>query len=88
MDHPVGVIIRPGDCQHPSISDGEIQSYNQKVFASWGNHDLKCPDCDEWLYPDGDPEDEITVYVGEPRGAGDDPWGRPSSTTNPEYWTE
>ena len=25
---------------------------------------------------------------GEPHGAADDPYGRPSSRTHPEYWTE
>jgi hypothetical protein len=65
--------VRPGRCQHPTITDAMLVERESLVMRTWGAADpLKCPDCDEWLYPHGDPDDEGTVYVGEPFGAGSD----------------
>lgn len=81
---------RPGPCPHPSISDEMLRERERLIVQTWGGADhLKCPACNEWLYPHGDPEeDDAVVYVGEPYGAGDDPWGRPDPGTHPEYWME
>lgn len=80
---------RPGDCKHPTISDEQLVERQALIAATWGSaEDIKCPACDEYLYPHGDPDDDGIVYVGEPYGAGKDPWGRPNPSTNPEYWTE
>lgn len=80
---------RPGSCPHPSISDEMLVERERLIVQTWGNVDsLKCPSCDEYLYPHGDPDDDGLVCVGEPYGAGDDPWGRPNPSTHPEYWME
>lgn len=85
---PVPAFVRPGSCQHPTITDQQLADREDKIAATWGDADhLKCPDCDEYLYPYDD-TDNVTVYVGEPFGAGADPFGRPSPRTHPEYWTE
>lgn len=38
--------------------------------------------------PIGGIETRLDVTEDEPRGAGQDPYGRPSPTTHPEYWRE
>jgi hypothetical protein len=71
MTQTDGKFARPGDCQHVTITDAMLVERELQYRQSWGNADpLKCPDCNEWLYPDGDPEDDGVVYVGEPYGAG------------------
>lgn len=82
-------VVRPGTCAHPSVPDEALIEAPQLAAKFWDSNlgSILCGDCGEWLYPDGF-DDEIVVYVGEPRGAGDDPWGRPDPRTNPEAWTE
>jgi hypothetical protein len=73
---------RPGLCAHPGVSDVAIRD----DLAHPERDSLKCPDCGEYLYPH---EGEVvTVHVGEPVGAGDDYWGRPSHRESPEHWSE
>lgn len=77
---------RPGDCKHPTISDEQLDERELEIAQTWGDAEpLKCPGCDEWLYPCVAHE---IVCAGEPHHAGDDPAGRPSASTHPEYWTE
>ena len=57
--------IRTTDCKHPTITDEEL--VEREIFNA---ESFKCPDCDEYLYPHGDPEDDEILYVGEPYGAG------------------
>lgn len=85
---PVEPMLRPGPCSHPSITDAALRERDEVIVRSWGGADhLVCPDCNEYLYPHDD-GDTVTVYPGEPFGAGADPYGRPSPATHPEYWTE
>lgn len=79
---------RPGTCQHLSISDDSLAAREAVIAATWGDMEpLDCPDCHEYLYPHDDGE-TVTVYAGEPLGAGNDPAGRPDPATHPEYWSE
>lgn len=79
---------RPGTCQHPQITDEALDERQALIAQTWGGaENLQCPDCGEYLYPHGDPDDG-RVYIGEPFGAGEDLAGRPSPITNAEYWTE
>jgi hypothetical protein len=83
---------RGDGCQHPTITDEMLVENEALIAKTWGDQpSLKCPDCDEYLYPHGDPADgpdDSRIYVGEPYGAGADPWGRPDPITHPESWTE
>lgn len=80
--------VRPDGCKHPAISDAELDAREDLTVKTWGNADpLKCGDCGEYLYPHDDGEN-VTVYAGEPYGAGEDWAGRPSPSEHPEYWTE
>ena len=54
-------------CQHPQVSDAELWGY---VSRRWYAEALRCPDCNEYLFPDDQGDDLLRVYVGEPRGAG------------------
>jgi hypothetical protein len=79
---------RPGDCQHHAISDHQLSEREEAIARTWGSIDhLVCPACNEYLYPHDDGY-RTTVYVGEPFGAGADPFGRPNPKDHPEYWTE
>ena len=63
--------IRLTDCKHPTITDEMLVEREALYRRTWGNAEsFKCPDCDEYLYPHGDPEDDEILYVGEPYGAG------------------
>ena len=75
---------RPGTCGHFTITDEQLDERENLIARTWGGWDsLVCPDCHESLSVYAE-----VVYAGEPHGAGDDPAGRPSARTNPEYWTE
>jgi hypothetical protein len=77
---------RPGDCKHPTITDEMLVEREALIRRTWGDaEDLKCPDCDEWLYLC---EVHEIVCAGEPHHAGDDPAGRPNASEHPEYWME
>jgi hypothetical protein len=77
-------LIRPTECQHPGITDEMLAEREILITRTAGDADsLKCPDCDEWLYPClgcG------VVCAGEPHHAGLDP--RPDPATHPDYWSE
>lgn len=78
---------RPGECQHSTITDAALDDRDILIVTTWGNAEpLRCPDCREDLYPWHGESD--VVYVGEPRGAGADPFDRPDPRTHPEAWTE
>ncbi len=80
--------VRHGGCAHPQVSDAQVQEREDLIAASWGGASpIKCPDCNEYLYPHGEGED-LEIYAGEPFGAGADPAGRPDPFTHPEYWRE
>ena len=64
--------VRRGTCQHPAISDVQLMEREALFEETWGRVEhLICPDCKEYLYPDGDPEMDGVVYVGEPNRAGE-----------------
>lgn len=64
-------------CQHSRLSEAELRHSTE----------LKCTDCHEWVYPFDDGEG-LRIYVGEPPGAGADPYNRPDPMAHPEAWTE
>jgi hypothetical protein len=68
--YAIEAYVRQGRCQHGSISDEQIEANEELLKQTWGGTDpLKCPDCEEYLYPHDDGVTK-TVYVGEPWGAG------------------
>ena len=62
--------LRPGPCAHPAVTDEALAQREGRIERTWGAASpLKCPDCNEHLYPHDD-GDAVTVFAGEPYGAG------------------
>lgn len=82
-------VERPGECAHQSVPDEVLIEGPRLAVKMWDSSyaAFLCGDCGEWLYPTEE-DDSIVVYVSEPKGAGDDPWGRPDPRTHPHFWTE
>jgi hypothetical protein len=61
--------IRDGPCPHTAVSDEAIAEREDLIEDTWGDAGpIKCPDCNERLYPHHDGV-AVTVYT-EPYGAG------------------
>ena len=73
-------------CKHPAFTEADYREYLVRYIKSWGGcADLFCEKCAEYLYPEDEGDEDLVIYAGEPKHAGDDPFGRPN---DPSYWTE